>query len=105
MGSFKEMFPNKNEICFFEMLHDSNGMEPTILQHDHLAVDQGDTEIIDGKVYILQVKGVEGVIVRQLFHSDGEIILHADNPEHENLRAKPSEFEVVGRVIRYLRDL
>lgn len=84
-----------------------HSMERTLFHGDRVAVDTGDTRIIDGRVYVFAVPGFDGgAKVKRLYTtSDGRIRVVSDNTDKNQFPDEfldPEDVEhlfIVGRVI------
>jgi transcriptional regulator with XRE-family HTH domain len=57
-----------------------DAMSPTLLDGDSVAVDTGDTEIVDGRIYAIALQ--ETVRLRRLRHTaSGALVVMCDNPD------------------------
>lgn len=65
----------KNAVLL-DVMGDS--MDPTLKNGDTILVDRGDTEIMDGNIYLIGFQ--QQLLVKRLFHSVTGIVLRSDNP-------------------------
>jgi phage repressor protein C with HTH and peptisase S24 domain len=78
-----------------------DSMEPNIRDGDLLVVDTSVKEILNGRVYILDVN--DALIVKRLSYKlDGSIVVRSDNPKYAEEIVTPSELtplRIIGEVV------
>lgn len=65
----------KNAVLL-DVMGDS--MDPTLKNGDTILVDRGDTEIMDGNIYLIGFQ--QQLLIKRVFHSVTGIVLRSDNP-------------------------
>ena len=95
--------PNKN-IELFDVVGDS--MEPTLREGDTLLVDKNDTEIMDGKIYVVSLH--DELLAKRVQRILDGFALLSDNKAYDPIPVKPElrdKFRIHGRVRWFGREL
>lgn len=74
----------------------------SIYDGDILHVNAFDRTLIPGRVFLFHIPG-DGLTVKRTRNIGGELWLMSDNPSHDPFR--PSEVEVLGRVVSWTRTI
>lgn len=92
---------NPNLETFFSK---DNSMSPTIPQGSKLWADTNETEIKDGKIYLVEYGGLQ--TIRRLFAEvDGQVRLKAYHCDYPERILSANEIHIIGRVIQWcVRD-
>jgi phage repressor protein C with HTH and peptisase S24 domain len=88
----------KNLICIKAA---GDSMIPTIADGADLLVNQADTTIRDGRVYVIRF-GNEVRVKRLYLRPDGGIVVHSDNPVFERIEVPADQMQhiaIIGRVV------
>ena len=83
-----------------------DSMRPTLQNGDLILVDTSETQVTDGKIFLLTFK--EELLVKRVFHTSDGILLRSDNrdfPEREVLPPDRDQFKIHGRVRWVGKDL
>lgn len=72
-------------------------MHPTLKDEDMVIVDLSETEIIDGKIYVICVQS--GCIIKRLRRVAAGIEIYSDNPTFTLETTKADQIKIVGRVV------
>ncbi len=83
---------------------DGDSMAPTVEHGDTLLIDQGRTELRDGRIYAIAVGGVVQVKRLQLV-AGGRIRVISDNPAYHSYEVGTDEIRIIGRMIWFARSL
>ena len=76
-----------------------NSMCPLIDDKDLLMIDTSYTDVINGKVFVIDINN-ELLVKRVVKELDGSVILYSENPEYSPRTLKPSETaKVIGKVV------
>lgn len=76
-----------------------NSMQPLINDKDLLMVDTSYTNIINGKVFVVDIDN-ELLVKRVVKELDGSVILYSENPEYSPRTLKENETaKVIGKVV------
>lgn len=105
MNWFRSIGAKPDDVKVMRVI--GHSMERTLFDGDRIAVNTGDTRLIDGRVYVFIAGGPEGgVKVKRLFTTaDGRIRVVSDNPDKtlypdEFLTsAEMDQFLMIGRVV------
>ena len=82
-----------------------HSMEPTFYEGDTVIINQDDTKVIDGAVYIINYEGED--VIKRLVRDAGEWWLMSDNPNQKQYHrklCKGAECIIIGRVVRSERE-
>jgi SOS-response transcriptional repressor LexA len=87
---------------------EDGGMEPRIRRHAYVGLDRGETSLLNGETYALDIDG-EGLVIRRLIQDNQRqrLQLLADAPGHET-RFVPfgtAGITVVGKVIWVIQHI
>jgi repressor LexA len=77
----------------------NTGMPDDIRDGDYLLVDRSHTNLIDGKIYVVEIMG-DGFSVKRARKLNGAWFFVADNPAYESFSAK--QIKVIGQVYQAL---
>lgn len=84
-------------------------MAPKIEDGDHVLVDESQTTLYDGRIYVIRID--QEIVVKRIAKEPGKILLVSDNPEAEprrieiDLSDESLDWEPVGRVLYVSKDL
>lgn len=86
---------------------DGDSMEPTLHNKDLVMINQSQTDIRSGQIYLLRFEN-ELMIKRLERRAMGEIYISSDNPRYEPITIKPTDegvdFQVFGRMVWLCRE-
>ncbi len=107
--AFRKDFMGREHICaanavMMDVMGDS--MEPEFYEGDTLLIDKSDTEIRDGKIYVVTLG--EELRVKRIFNSLNGLILRSDNRRYPDIHVEGPDLEtfvVHGRVRWHSRIL
>lgn len=68
------------------------------IQDGGTLIIEKNTDIVDGKIYIVRIHGNE-TVARHLFRKDGMIVLTSSNGFYQEMKLE--EVEVIGRIIKF----
>ncbi|WP_027179704.1 S24 family peptidase [Maridesulfovibrio bastinii] len=86
-----------------------NSMAPRIEDGDHVLVDESQTTLYDGRIFVVRID--QEIVVKRIAKEPGKILLVSDNPEAEprrieiDLSDESLSWQPVGRVIYVSKDL
>jgi hypothetical protein len=84
-----------------------DSMRPTIEAGDMVLVDQGQCEIVAGRVYLVRIE--DTLVIKRVDKAPGKMILRSDNPSYPLMEIDLAEVdgsvEVKGRVIWAAKEL
>lgn len=96
---------NVSQMCLMRVAGDS--MEPTLRDGDSVLIDQSQTDVVYGKIYVVGID--DGVVVKRLDKRPGKLVLVSDNrqiyPPLEVALDESVNVRVVGRVIWLAREI
>lgn len=93
--AFFKMEPDTNKIKIIEVCGDS--MEPTLIDGDHILIDESKTNKIDG-IYAVQWDGQ--ILVKRLeFNLDDTINIISDNKRYTSKTYDPKDTQIPFRII------
>ncbi len=96
---------NVSQMCLMRVAGDS--MEPTLRDGDAVLIDQSQTDVVYGKIYVVGID--DGVVVKRLDKRPGKLVLVSDNRQvYQPLEVALDEsvsVRIVGRVIWLAREI
>jgi SOS-response transcriptional repressor LexA len=100
-AGFPETYPVPNKLkrsgtrVFQVHGHSMDGGNKPIRDGDHLLIDINQTDLVDGKVYVIELIG-NGFCVKRARQKKGDWWLESDNTEYATYA--PEEAQIIGRV-------
>jgi len=94
-----------NKLALVQVTGDS--MEPTLENRDLILFDQGDKQIKDSMLYVLNLNGTL-MVKRLLSMFDRSLVIRSDNSAYQDQKLSVDQVEglqVLGRVIWFSREL
>lgn len=76
-----------------------DSMENKLFNGDRLAIDTSETKIVDGAIFAFHYNKTPQIVIRRLFHQNGDIVLVPDNKRYPTKTIKKTDIIIIGRVI------
>jgi phage repressor protein C with HTH and peptisase S24 domain len=98
----------KDQIFGIKVKGDS--MVPTIPDGSFVLVDGNQKDIVDGKIFVIEIPNI-GATVKRVYTDYQKLILKPDNPLHHKEKVFPSnalereEIRIIGRVVRVITEV
>jgi phage repressor protein C with HTH and peptisase S24 domain len=95
---------NPKQMVLMDVVGDS--MEPAILEHDTVLIDQSQQELIAGRIYALGIE--DTVMIKRIEKHPGKLVLISSNPHYSPIFVQGEELEtvrIIGALVWIGREL